>query len=78
MRDAPQFGDSGVPEVSSRPRSRANSTILVVLCCCRTIVVPVLVCLVARADMFVEKSFLDVRQVSELAGVDLTVDAFRR
>ena len=78
LRNASQFCDSGVPEVSSRPGSRANSTGLVLLCCCRTLVVPVSVCLVAQADIFAEKSFLDVRQVSELAGVNLRVDAFRR
>ena len=39
--------------------------------------VPVSVCLVAKVDMFAEKSFLVVRQVSELAFVDLRVDAFR-
>ena len=62
-------------------RAHGHAPILLVqfqLCCCRTTVVTVSVRLVAKADMSTEKSFLVVRQVSELAGVDLTVDAFRR
>ena len=61
-------------------RAHDHAPILLVqfqLCCCKTIVVTVSDCLVAKADIFTEKSFLVVRQVSELAGVDLTVDAFR-